>query len=215
MTRKPPGKTRPGSGAADEGYELWDIIKSRIEPLKRGRDRVHPASAADPTASPAPGLAARKAEQHKATQRPQAVPPSPPPSIRPAPQPPPARNFEIERKKARRLSGGKAPIDAVLDLHGMRQDEARAALMRFLHQARARKLKFVKIITGKGAAARTMGRDRSWGDPEPGVLRRQVPLWLADAGLRDIVVGFSTAGPRHGGSGALYVELRRREPRPD
>ena len=44
---------------------------------------------------------------------------------------------------------------------------------------------------------------------EPGVLRRQVPMWLREPELAAIVVGFTTAHVRHGGEGALYVQLRR------
>ncbi|MBU2531869.1 MAG: Smr/MutS family protein, partial [Alphaproteobacteria bacterium] len=46
---------------------------------------------------------------------------------------------------------------------------------------------------------------------EMGVLRRSVPLWLGEPDLRSIVVGFTTAHIKHGGDGALYVQLRRRK----
>jgi DNA-nicking Smr family endonuclease len=46
-------------------------------------------------------------------------------------------------------------------------------------------------------------------DGERGVLRRQVPLWLALPDLRSLVVGFEEAHVAHGGEGALYVRLRR------
>lgn len=213
MSRKPPGPPSLGSEDDDEGLELWNIIKSRIEPLKRRRERVHPTASVTPPASAKP--AEKKQERERSSPRTAPEPrPLPPAPIKPAQ--PAQPSFEIERKKARRLAGGKMPIDAVLDLHGMRQQEAHAALVRFLHQSRARKLKFVKIITGKGTAGRYSGAgpDQAWSEPEPGVLRRQVPLWLAEPGLRELVVGTSTAGPRHGGSGALYVELRRRETKP-
>jgi DNA-nicking Smr family endonuclease len=56
------------------------------------------------------------------------------------------------------------------------------------------------VITGKGAL----------GD---GVLRRRVPEWLAEAPLRSLIAGISEAHRRHGGGGALYVAIRRRERR--
>ena len=55
------------------------------------------------------------------------------------------------------------------------------------------------VITGKG------GR----GQAERGVLRRQVPHWLALPEFRDLVIGFEDAHIAHGGEGALYVRLRR------
>ena len=55
------------------------------------------------------------------------------------------------------------------------------------------------VITGKGVA----------GDAERGVLRRQVPQWLALPEFRTLVVGFEEAHIGHGGEGALYVRIRR------
>ena len=54
------------------------------------------------------------------------------------------------------------------------------------------------VITGKGRGG------------EVGVLKRQVPLWLALPEFRAIVVGFEDAHQRHGGEGALYLRVRRR-----
>ena len=64
------------------------------------------------------------------------------------------------------------------------------------------------VVTGKGEQR---GREApSWID-EPGVLRRLVPHWLREADMRAVVLGFEEAGRAHGGAGALYVRLRRRE----
>ena len=57
------------------------------------------------------------------------------------------------------------------------------------------------VITGKGA--------RGEGAGERGVLKRQVPHWLALPEFRALVIGFEDAGVKHGGAGALYVRLRR------
>ena len=51
-------------------------------------------------------------------------------------------------------------------------------------------------------------------DGEPhanGSLRRSVPEWLRMPDLRSVVMGFEEAAPHQGGSGALYVRLRRRK----
>ena len=78
----------------------------------------------------------------------------------------------------------------------MTQDQARVALFGFLNRAVADGWRAVLVITGKG----------SRGD---GVLRRRVPEWLAEPGLRSTVAGVSEAHLRHGGEGALYVALKR------
>jgi DNA-nicking Smr family endonuclease len=53
----------------------------------------------------------------------------------------------------------------------------------------------------------------AFGEPRRGVLRRNVPAWLEEPALRSIVLGYTAAGVRHGGEGALYVQLRKRPQR--
>ncbi len=105
------------------------------------------------------------------------------------------------RKEKQKLARGNAAIDARIDLHGMTQAEAHGALRRLLHRAQASGAKFVLVITGKGAP------DASRGDR--GILRRQVPMWLALPEFRRYVLGFAVADTGHGGEGALYVRLRK------
>ena len=104
----------------------------------------------------------------------------------------------IERRLKQRLARGQVEIDARLDLHGRTQSEAHAALARFLHRAQSNGARTVLVITGKGDA-----------DDGRGVLKRQVPLWLASPELRSCVLGVEVAHRTHGGAGALYVRLRR------
>jgi DNA-nicking Smr family endonuclease len=118
-------------------------------------------------------------------------------SVRAAPQ-----VEAIERRQKQQLARGRVEIDARLDLHGMTQAQAHAELRRFLRRAQSRGAKFVLVITGKGALARNHGG-------EPGVLRRQVPLWLRAPEMRSCVSAFEQAHFVHGGEGALYVRLRR------
>jgi DNA-nicking Smr family endonuclease len=99
-----------------------------------------------------------------------------------------------------RVARGRMPIDGIIDLHGMRQDEAHRALLNFIHRKHHDGAAVVIVVTGKG-------------DPDPergrGVLRRMVPHWLADPGLRRCVLGYEEAAQQHGGGGALYVRIRR------
>lgn len=122
-------------------------------------------------------------------------PPAPPPLV------------PLERRLRQRLSRGAHPIEAVLDLHGMRQDEAHHRLRGFLMSAQSGGATVVLVVTGKGAA----GADALPGHPgERGVLRRVVPHWLRLPDLRPIVLGFEEAAQHHGGGGALYIRLRKR-----
>lgn len=117
--------------------------------------------------------------------------------VRPSAPPPLA---PLGRRMKQRVARGKDSIDGRLDLHGLTQSEAHAALLRFLRAAVGRDARLVLVITGKG---------RREGEGERGVLKRQVPHWLALPEFRALVVGFEDAHLTHGGEGALYVRLRR------
>ena len=137
-------------------------------------------------------------------------PPPPPPAAaevlqsRPAkPSAPPLA--PIERRVKRELARGRGAIDAALDLHGLTQAEAHQALRGFLRHSQARGARLVIVVTGKGGPLDEPG---SW-PHERGVLKRLAPHWLRELDLRSVVLGFEEAGRAHGGSGALYVRLRR------
>ena len=137
-------------------------------------------------------------------------PPHPPPSAAEVLQSRPAKQSApplapIERRLKRELARGRGAIDAALDLHGLTQAEAHQALRGFLRHSQARGARLVIVVTGKGGPLDEPG---SW-PHERGVLKRLAPHWLRELDLRSVVLGFEEAGRAHGGSGALYVRLRR------
>lgn len=99
-----------------------------------------------------------------------------------------------------RLRRGHWVIQAQIDLHGLRRDEAREALAQFLHQAVKRGLRCVRVIHGKGLGS--VNR-------EP-VLKHKVRIWLAQ---KNEVMAFCQARAQDGGSGALVVLLQAGSPR--
>jgi len=117
-------------------------------------------------------------------------------------QPPALAQFD--RRLRQRVARGHTKIDLRLDLHGMTQQQAHAALLRFLHRAQAEDAKLALVVTGKGLGAVSSSAS------ERGVLRRQVPLWLSLPEFRRFIVSFEQAQSAHGGEGALYLRLRRR-----
>ena len=138
---------------------------------------------------------------HPAPAQPKSLPPIVPasktgaPAPNSAPESPPLavdRPAGIDRANAERLKRGKHRIEARLDLHGMIQDEAHRALAGFIRGARANGKRCVLIITGRS-----------------GVLRAAVPRWFDEPEFRPHLLAIATAQPRDGGSGALYVMLRR------
>ena len=123
-------------------------------------------------------------------------PPSPKAKV--PPQKPPGRG--LDRRTAERLRRGQMKIDARLDLHGMNQADAHAALRHFLLDGYDRGRRCVLVITGKGTRS----------PEEGGVLRRKVPQWLELEPLDALVLLACPARPADGGAGALYILLRRR-----
>jgi DNA-nicking Smr family endonuclease len=97
-----------------------------------------------------------------------------------------------------KLRRGNWVIQAQLDLHGYRRDQAREALGEFLRQSRRRGLRCVRVIHGKGLGSV---------NKEP-VLKHKVRNWLAQ---KDEVMAFCQARAADGGAGALVVLLKSSE----
>lgn len=102
----------------------------------------------------------------------------------------------VQQKLLRRLRRGQFSTAAELDLHGNTVAEAQEALAEFLSDCRIRGVRSVRIIHGKGLRSR---------DGRP-VIKNKVARWLRH---RDEVVAFCSARPVDGGTGALYVLLKR------
>lgn len=121
----------------------------------------------------------------------------------------------VERGNEKRVRRGRIEVEARIDLHGMTEASARRALLSFLRRSRDEGCRTVLVITGKGAGQRALDERRfqPWTPDEralPGVLRRSFAGWLGEAEFASIVSGYAGAAPRHGGSGAFYVMLRRK-----
>lgn len=95
----------------------------------------------------------------------------------------------------RKLRRGHWIIQAQLDLHGLRRDEAREALAQFLRSATKRGVRCVRVIHGKGLGSV---------NKEP-VLKNKVRSWLVQ---KEEVIAFCQARAADGGSGALVVLLK-------
>ncbi len=208
---------RRGRRLSTGELRLWDAIAKLVTPLP-GRAAPVPEAAPEPPAPTAtmPALTAAilkpsappVAKKPRAKKQPPKPTPEPPRPATAAPyQAPPQRNAPsagLERTAKVGLRRGRLAIEARIDLHGMVQAEAHAALTGFLLRARAAGHAYVLVVTGKG------GPGYSEAFAERGVLRRSVPHWLRGPDLRGIVLGFEEAARHHGGAGALYVRLRRR-----
>lgn len=192
---------------APEEEALWRQIAERVQPLRpmaplrqtpkpQGRE-ADGAAAARPEAPALPpdlriGAAARSGA------RPHDLAPTVGQYLADAP-------LRMDRKAFTRMNRGKLAPEARLDLHGLTLAAAHPELIRFILRAQAQGLRLVLVITGKGRP----GADDGPIPRRPGVLKHQVPQWLAAAPLAGAVLQVTEAHRRHGGSGAYYVYLRR------
>lgn len=179
------GGSRKARRLSPEDIALWDGVTHSIRPLRKRKPRNEPAADS--------GGAAPKAVSKRVSAA-----PASPPAARPEPKTAPPL-APLDRKTRQKIARGRAGIDARVDLHGHTQAEAHDVLLRFLRRTQAKGGRLVLVITGKG------GR----GADDRGVLKRAVPLWLAQPDFRELVLGFTSAAIAHGGEGALYVRLRK------
>jgi DNA-nicking Smr family endonuclease len=176
---------------SEEERALWTGFARSITPL---RDPPEP--------SPAPAAPEESGSGDVAAAAPAAQAPAAQPDTGIQRKSPPLA--PLGRRMRRRVARGRDPIDGRIDLHGLTQAQAHGALLRFLRRAQAEGARVVLVVTGKGK-----GRADRDAAAKPGVLKRQVPLWLSLPEFRPFVLGFEDAHAGHGGQGALYVRLRR------
>lgn len=163
--------------------DLFKSAMADVRPLK-GRRRA--------VMRPAPGKAGQEARTSSSVV--QAGPRQKKGSDRPA---------AFDRGVDRALARGRRSPEATLDLHGMTLPAAERAVARFLEEAAALDLRLVLIVTGKGLR-------QEGGRVTGGRIREEFPDWLERADNRARVHSLKPAHPRHGGTGAFYVLLRRR-----
>lgn len=187
---------------SSEERALWDRVAERASPLHPTREEQAPQFAPRanpkrfvPEPDPLPdfqiGQKANAARPHDL--------------MRPLVDRLGAASVNMDNKSFGKMKRGKLKPEARIDLHGMTIAEAHPELLAFILGSHAMGRRLVLVITGKG-------KDRDDGGPIPtrfGVLRHQVPQWLALPPLAQVVLQVTPAHLRHGGHGAYYVYLRR------
>lgn len=173
---------------APEEEALWARVAGTVRPLK-GKSRLAlKAPAPKPIAPKLPAVEA---------------PPRPSPQALAAP----IDRSTLDGGWDKRLRSGKLDPDLTLDLHGYSRDHAYSLLADRIESAASAGARVLLVITGKGAPAADRFEERP-----RGVIRASLPHWLETPALRPYVAALRPAHPRHGGSGAWYVILRRRRP---
>lgn len=102
----------------------------------------------------------------------------------------------LQRKVIKHLKRGAYPFQSVLDLHGMKITQAETMLAQFLSASIQQNLSCVLIIHGKGYHS----------ENRKGVLKPFTINWLKQC---PEIKAFCSANPKDGGTGAVYVLLKR------
>jgi len=107
----------------------------------------------------------------------------------------------LDPKFMRRLKRGEFPLQNYLDLHGLTKQEAQEKVHNFLLESYRAGLRCVLVVHGRGHNS----------ENHIPILKERLPHWLTRGPARKIVLAFSTARPYDGGTGALYILLRKRK----
>jgi DNA-nicking Smr family endonuclease len=184
---------RPPRGLTPAEAALWARVAQTVQPIHPVRPKATPsAKQAGEPLSPTP-------KRIKGRVPEPALPPAPPPA-----PPRPLDRHGLDGSWERKLAKAQIAPDLTLDLHGHSLDAAHARLDLGLAQAVAMGARLVLVITGKPrpVAAADRGERR-------GAIRAKLLDWLAAGSHASRIAAVRPAHQRHGGSGALYVILRR------
>lgn len=185
---------KPAIDKPDEDLVLWERVTSNVKPIKSARYSQAKAGPVRPQSSPT----AKAKRQDRATKQVILGVTAPPTAPKVAPVDLRAgEHAGLDKSTRRKLFRGDVPVTRRLDLHGLTATQAEQRVSGFVQESAHQGHRCVLVITGKGTR----------GD---GVLRRHVPIWLKKPTLADLVLAIAEARPSDGGSGALYVLLRRK-----
>lgn len=175
---------------------LWGRVIASVEPMHRIKPKVEVKAASPPTPiKPVRVERSRDTQTARATDGPLVLARG---ERKLAPKP-----NNLDGHWDRRIDKGGIVPDVSIDLHDTGLSGAYARLDGALEQAIAQKMKVVLLVTGK---ART--HDRASGEGR-GAIASVVRDWLASSRHSSSISAVRGAHPRHGGTGALYIVLKR------
>ena len=186
---------------SDDDMVLWQRVITDVKPLKSNIEMAEFATLFAQSDHLAPPVAKLSGRMQKLPVKParRTIAATSPASVKKA-NPVDLRQGEragIDRRTQRRLFRGDVPVDRWLDLHGLTETRAENRLAQFIETAARDGCRCVLVITGKGK----------------GILRGLVSDWLKRQPLSPCILALAEARPHDGGSGALYVLLRRKRSR--
>ena len=177
----------PDRRLSAEERALWARVAATVTPLEGRPAEPRPLDVPPPFPGESRGPAPR-VDLDPGFRR-GTVRPSPPPSD------------TLDGGWDRRIRRGIVQPDRAIDLHGHTLATAHGALEHALARAVAEDIRVLLVVTGKPPKPDNRGR---------GLIRASIGAWLGMSAYRDRIAAVRNAHPRHGGTGALYIILRRK-----
>lgn len=194
---------KPPRGLSPEEAALWRKVAETVTPLHPARRAPPPSPDAADTPVSAPPAPVRKMKGR-------VPPPRPVPAPAPAAPARPLTRSGLDSSWDRKLARGTIDPDVTIDLHGMGLDAAHGRLVNGVGQALAMGARVILLVAGKHRPRYDHGFHSTDGRGERrGAIRAKLLDWLAASPYADRIAAVRPAQQRHGGSGAVYIVLRR------
>ncbi|MDR1499011.1 MAG: Smr/MutS family protein [Rickettsiales bacterium] len=107
----------------------------------------------------------------------------------------------IDRKTDKKLKSGKINIDLKIDFHGLTLEKAFDILLKSVERAYDNGLRCILVITGKGKGTQINNNS----------IKSMIEVWMQHPNISSRVIKYTDALPCDGGTGALYVLLKRKQ----
>jgi len=116
----------------------------------------------------------------------------------------------LDRKRHDLLKKGKLSPENSIDLHGLSAKRAEEAVLDFLFQSYSQGTRLVLVITGKGRNSVQKGSNFFRETKDIGIIKKSLTSWIKNSDIMSVILHIMPAHFKHGGDGAFYVYLKKR-----
>tara|TARA_S200000501_G_C20759534_1_gene715457 strand:- start:386 stop:991 length:606 start_codon:yes stop_codon:yes gene_type:complete len=116
----------------------------------------------------------------------------------------------LDRKRHVLLKKGKLSPEKTIDLHGLSTKRAEEEVLAFLFQSYSQGLRLVLVITGKGRNSIQKVSNSVHQTNDIGIIKKSLTSWIKNSDIMPLILHIMPAHSKHGGDGAFYVYLKKR-----
>ena len=116
----------------------------------------------------------------------------------------------LDRKRHDLLKKGKLSPEKSIDLHGLSAKRAEEKVLTFIFQSYSQGLRLVLVITGKGRNSIERGFSTVHENKDMGVIKKSLTSWIKNSDIMPVILHIMPAHSKHGGEGAFYIYLKKR-----